>query len=115
MELFSNLIYEYKKGMRDLALFCCKCQDIEKYTNHLRKTNTQYLVFNSTAKFNIFFGNPDCLEIIKQFSSDKLDKLTPQEDFILGIMLGYSRNEQYKRFLSKINKKNNTVTFCKIN
>lgn len=105
MELFSNLIYEYKKGMRDLALFCCKSQDVEKFTNHLNKTDTQYLVFSSCGKFNIFFGTPDCLEILNRFSSHELDKLTPQEDFILGIMLGYSREEQYKRFLLKMHKK----------
>ena len=53
-------------------------------------------------KSNLFFGNPFCLEIVRRFSNKELSKLSPYEDFILGIMLGYSRNEQYHRVLSRI-------------
>lgn len=103
MELFKNLIYEYKKGMRDLSLHTCLKSNINKYTQHLDKLKIQYLITNpSDEKVNIFFGNPACLEILTKFSNKQLEKLTPYEDFTLGIMLGYSRNEQYNRILSKI-------------
>lgn len=101
MELFKNLIYEYKKGMRDLSLHTCKCSELEEYTNLLDVLKTQYTIVNlGNDKVNLFFGNPACLDILKHFSSEKLNKLTPYEDFILGIMLGYSRDEQYQRLLS---------------
>lgn len=111
MELFKNLIYEHKKGMRDLALYTCKKEKIKYFEKLLHLTKTNYKIMHLPPnKYNIFFGNKECLNILENFSSENLNKLTPQEDFILGIMLGYSRNEQYARFLKKIN---HTVTFCK--
>lgn len=111
MELFKNLIYEYKKGVRDLALYTCKVEQSKKYITILKLTKTPYKIQKLPQnKCNIFFGNEKCLDILNTFSSQTLDKITPQEDFILGIMLGYSRNEQYTRFLNKINQ---SVTFCK--
>lgn len=103
MELFNNLIYEYKKGMRDLSLHTCEKNELEKYTEYLKKTQIQYYIIDlGNNKVNLFFGNPYCIEILKKFSNSQLNKITPYEDFILGIMLGYSRNEQYTRVLSKI-------------
>lgn len=101
MELFTNLIYECKKGMRDLALYTCHMDDVEKYTNMLTRTQMEYSVIDiGKGKINIFFGKSECLEILANFSNIDLNKLTSHEDFILGIMLGYSREEQYSRLLS---------------
>lgn len=103
MELFKNMIYEYKKGMRDLALYTCENKDSEQYTELLRKLDISYLtIVPGNNKVNIFFGKPECLDILKKFSDIELNKISPYEDFILGIMLGYSRDEQYNRILSKI-------------
>lgn len=111
MELFRNLIYEYKKGMRDLALYTCSDEEIEKYINILNLTQTPFKIQKLPQnKCNIFFGNKKCLDILNKFSSTNLNEIMPYEDFILGIMLGYSRNEQYTRLLSKTAP---TVTFCK--
>lgn len=103
MELFKNLIYEYKKGMRDLALYTCESDLVEEFIVILENMKIQYLFINLPKnKSNLFFGNPFCLEIVRRFSNKELSKLSPYEDFILGIMLGYSRNEQYHRVLSRI-------------
>nr|QGT49807.1 hypothetical protein Melaina855_1940 [uncultured Candidatus Melainabacteria bacterium] len=100
MELFNNLIYEYKKGIRDMAMYTCPKKDLHKYIEKLLSLKIEYITPElSKDKVNIFFGNIECLIIFKQFSSKELDKLTPYEDFILGIMLGYCRKEQYKRLL----------------
>lgn len=102
MELFSNLIYEYKKGMRDMAMYSCQKDDCLMYTKHLVNNDVEFISIDAGGnKINLFFGNPDCLELFKQFSSEKLNELTDYEDFILGIMLGYSRDEQYKRLLGR--------------
>ena len=103
MELFKHLIYEYKKGSRDLALYTCNKSEQNTLTEVLQKMKIQYHITNiERQKINIYFGSSPCLKILRGFSSKNLDKLTPYEDFILGIMLGYSRNEQYNRVLSKI-------------
>lgn len=103
MELFKHLIYEYKKGVKDLALYTCESSDKQILTEILQKMKIQYHIDNlGEGKINIYFGSNPCLKIIRGFSSKNLDRLTPYEDFILGIMLGYSRNEQYNRLLGKI-------------
>ena len=91
------------KGAKDLALYTCETNDKQTFTEILQKMKIQYHINNiGSGKVNIFFGSNPCLKIIRGFSSKSLDKLTPYEDFILGIMLGYSRNEQYNRLLAKI-------------
>jgi len=103
MELFKHLIYEYKKGVRDLALYTCKTNETEALTDILQKMKIQYHITNlENNKINLYFGANTCLKILRGFSSRNLEKLTPYEDFLLGIMLGYSRNEQYNRLLDKI-------------
>ena len=102
MELFSNLVYEYKKGVRDLVLFTCTKSQAVEYLKYLTKLRIKYLVVTvGGGKINLFFGNNKCLQILKAFSSLNLDEISAQEDFILGIMLGYSRAEQYSRLLTK--------------
>lgn len=102
MELFKNLIYEYKKGVRDMILYTCKTSDFEKYREIMNLTKIPYHTEHiGQNKCNIYFGNPKCLNILKNFSSTDLNKITPEEDFILGIMLGYSRKEQYSRVLKR--------------
>lgn len=102
MELFSNLVYEYKKGVRDLVLFTCTKSQAVEYIKYLTKLRIKYLVVTvGGGKTNLFFGNNKCLQILKAFSSLNLDEISAQEDFILGIMLGYSRAEQYSRLLTK--------------
>ena len=44
MELFSNLIYEYKKGMRDLAMYTCKKEDYFLYVEHLHKNKIEFVM-----------------------------------------------------------------------
>lgn len=102
MQVFCHLIYEYQKGVRDLCLFTCSSELLEKIENTLDRQNIKFLVCPiENNKVNVFFGMPECLEIIKQFSCEELNKLSVEEDFILGMMLGYAKPQQYQRFLSR--------------
>ncbi len=47
----------------------------------------------------MFFGAPECLEIVRRIGKFDLSRYTPEEDFILGIMLGYGRRQQCTRYL----------------
>lgn len=40
---------------------------------------------------NLFFGLRTCVEIVASFGNRKVNEYIPEEDFILGIMLGYER------------------------
>ncbi len=101
-EIFNQLIYEYQKGMRDLVLYTCGSEYMQALESLFKKHKISYKIrtLDCGKKMNVFFGNPDCLEILEGFSSEDLSELTKEEDFIFGIMLGYSRKEQYRRYLS---------------
>lgn len=102
MEIFNQFVYEYRKGIRDLILYTCNIEKLDKVEHLLKLQEIDYLIyFIGNEKINIFFGNSDCLEILKNFSLENLSELTDEEDFMLGIMLGYSRKEQYGRYLDK--------------
>lgn len=102
MQVFYHLIYEYQKGLRDLCLFTCKNEYQEKIEKTLERQNIKFMICPiENKKINVFFGMPACLQIIKQFSCSELNKVTVEEDFILGMMLGYAKPQQYERFLTR--------------
>lgn len=102
MQVFHQLVYEYQKGLRDLCLHTCSWELEDKIKKSLDKQNINYLICKiSNSKINVFFGMEACLEIVKQFSCEELNKLSAEEDFILGMMLGYGKNQQYQRFLAR--------------
>jgi hypothetical protein len=99
LTLPTQLIYEFKKGIRDLVLWSVpKCRQRE-LTERLTRAGIPYVVREvSKNKVNVYFGRVECLEIVKGFGDKPLNQFTHEEDFILGIMLGYSRSEQYGRY-----------------
>lgn len=102
MQVFYHLVYEYQKGLRDLCLWTCRADLSEKIKQTLATREIDYLIIPIDGnKINIFFGMPVCLDIIKQFSDKELNKITNEEDFILGMMLGYARQKQYERYLRR--------------
>ena len=100
MQVFHHLVYEYQKGLRDLCLFTCPSMLLEKIERSLGMQKIDYLVQAvGEDKINVFFGMTQCLQIIRQFSSENLSQLTPEEDFILGMMFGYAKFQQYQRYM----------------
>jgi hypothetical protein len=100
MEVFLHHLYEYKKGLRNLVLHTC-CRDIGyDIICKLEHHNIEYLIYPLGKKrINVFFGNADCLEIVRRIGKLSLSRYTAEEDFILGVMLGYDRCQQYERYL----------------
>ena len=102
MDVFYHLVYEYQKGLRDLCLHTCTDEYEVKIRKALENQNISYLICKlENNKINVFFGMPECLEIIEQFSCEELNRLSVEEDFILGMMLGYAKPQQYQRFLDR--------------
>ena len=102
MNVLRQFIYEIDKGIRDLALHTVKGENLADYCDYLKKENIDFALQKiDNNKINIFLGKKECVDIVNTFIHKHLNALTPAEDFILGIMLGYSRFEQCKRYLKK--------------
>lgn len=68
----------------------------------LERQNISYLIQEVNAnKINLFFGKAECMDAIRHIIIRPLNHLTPEEDFILGAMLGYDICQQCKRYCNK--------------
>lgn len=100
MKVFVHHIYEYEKGLRNLVLHTTSKDNLEMIEMKLGKRNINYKIYETkNKKLNIFFGDKECIEIIKKIKKNYLVDYTAEEDFILGIMLGYDRKKQCERFI----------------
>ncbi len=105
LRVFSHHIYEYKKGLRNLILTTEKTANKDVIESRLQRENIPYLVQDvDDKKINVFFGNQDSVNVIKSFNQPKLNKYTPEQDFILGSLLGYDKIQQCQRYLRMISK-----------
>ncbi len=106
MKLFSNHVYELSKGVRHLVLYTIpkKFEDIT--TRRLRSQNIDYFVQEvHGGKINLFFGRSECVKAARLLATRPLNQLSPEEDFILGALLGYDLCAQCIRF-SKLKENN---------
>ena len=102
-DLVNAYIYEIKKGTKPMALITIDNTLTDRFVDKIDKNKLSYIVIHLDKKDNIFFGIKECIEIVSGFCDKDLSSLSAQEDFMLGIMLGYNRIEQCKRYLNKIN------------
>lgn len=100
LRVFSHYLYEYKKGLRNLILTTEKESNREIIKNRLEKENISYLIQKvDKNKINVFFGHSECIKIIETFNQPKLNEYTPEQDFILGTLLGYDKIQQCQRYM----------------
>lgn len=111
LRVFHHLIYEYKKGVRDLVLYTLSADAEKKAIWKLDKNAISYKLQRlKNGNLNIFFGKEECLVVVNRICGDKpLNLLTPEEDFILGILLGYSISEQCTRYCKKHKEKDKNI------
>ncbi len=104
LKVFSHLVYECKKGVRSAALCTLQSECRELAVAKLKANQMAYFIcpVNNT-KINIFFGERVCIDVISGFCNKPLNKLSPEEDFMLGAILGYGICEQCRRYC-KMNK-----------
>lgn len=102
MRVFSNHVYELKKGVRHLVLYTIPKKFEELTTKRLKSQNIDYVIQQvSCEKINLYFGKQECVNAIKLIVSRPLNQLTAEEDFILGTMLGYDVCAQCTRYCKK--------------
>ncbi len=99
MKLYMHNIYEFQKGVRNLVL-CTMCPTCATLVcERLDRLGIGYVIQEITPeKVNLFFGNEYCLDVVRSFVHKPLNKLTAEEDFILGAMLGYDIARQCQRY-----------------
>lgn len=102
MKVLMNHIYEYKKGVRKMVLFTFNKRYENYATARLKRQNISYILQPvGNDRINLFFGRKQCLEAIRLMVTRPLSQLTPEEDFILGAMLGYDICAQCERYCER--------------
>lgn len=84
------VLYTMSKEYEEFAIRRLKNQQISFLTQEV-----------SDNKINLFFGKKECMNAVRHIVNRPLNLLTPEEDFILGAMLGYDICQQCKRFCGK--------------
>ncbi len=106
LRVFHHHIYEFKKGIRNLILTTEKSMYKPVIEKRLGNEKIDYVIHDiGKDKINVYFGAPECVDVVRTFTP-KLNELTAEQDFMLGIMLGYDRVKQCVRYM-KI--KNNII------
>jgi hypothetical protein len=103
LKVFNHHVYEYRKGLRHLALQTLPSEHEVWVTSRLARLGIAHVVYPAgTRHINVFLGDGACLEVIRRIGKTDLSHFTPEEDFMLGIMLGYDRRQQYARYLALV-------------
>lgn len=102
MEVLCHHIYEYKKGLRSLILHTMPAAEREAAEKKLKANHIHYFIRQvGRRNINVFFGEPECMEVMEYLANKPLNKFSPEEDFILGALLGYDKRQQCLRYLAK--------------
>ena len=101
-KVLANHIYEYKKGVRRMILFTCNRRFEQQACLRLCRQSIDYVVQPAGKEnVNVYFGRRECLDAIRLFVTRPLNELSPEEDFILGAMLGYDICAQCERYCER--------------
>lgn len=102
LKVLMNHIYEFKKGVRKMVLFTFN----DKYRNivvsRMEDMRLCYLLQPvGNGRSNLYFGRPECIEAVRMMVDRPLNRLSPEEDFILGALLGYDICAQCERYCER--------------
>lgn len=102
MRVLLNHIYEYKKGVRNMVLYTFNKRYEEFAIRRLESQRIKYIIQPvGNDCVNLYFGKEQCLNAIRMMVDRPLNELTPEEDFILGAMLGYDICAQCERYCER--------------
>lgn len=103
MKVLIHHVYEFRKGLRSLVMHTLPARLADEATAKLRHFGIDYhLQPCQPDKVNIYFGARECVDVVRQITcGKKLAEMTPEEDFVLGSMLGYDTRKQCERYLRK--------------
>ena len=88
-----------------MVLFTCHRRYETFARQRLEHMGIPYLVQPAGKQnLNLYFGRSECLDAIRLIVNRPLNELTPEEDFILGAVLGYDICAQCQRFCKRKSK-----------
>ena len=97
-----NHVYEFQKGVRRMILYTTAKKNCPFMLQRLESRNIDYIIQPAGPNnINLFFGRKECIQAIRCIVTRPLNKLSPEEDFILGTMLGYDLCAQCERFCKR--------------
>lgn len=105
--LVNHALYEYGKGVRALFMITMDRRDLapallrlsrEAVDHHIHEADAQH----RQGKVNLFFGRPALVGCVRALVRGPLGDLSAHEDFMLGTLLGYDREQQCRRFLERV-------------
>ena len=100
LKVFLNHIYELKKGVRQMVLYTTKRKYEDFAVKRLINQKINYIIQPvGNDKINLFFGRKECINAIRFLVNQPLNKLSPEQDFILGAMLGYDICVKYSDYV----------------
>ena len=102
MKVLMNHIYEYQKGVRQIVLYTLNRRYLTYAEQRLQRQQISYLVQPAGQEsVNLFFGSQECMDAIRLMVTRPLNELSPEEDFILGALLGYDIRRQCQRYCQR--------------
>ena len=117
ISVLNEHIYGYKHGIRPLVLQVESMKDKDFIEKRLQREELNYHLSPAPGgkNLNVFFGDKPCVDVIKSFKQPCLYKLNPEQDFILGVLLGYDKTKQCERYLKLKEKEAQAQNNNKIN
>ena len=102
MKVLMNHIYEFKKGVRQMILFTFNKKYETIALERLKRQNIDYIIQPvGNDRLNLFFGKKECMDAVRVMVTRPLNQLTPEEDFMLGALLGYDICAQCERYCER--------------
>ncbi len=102
MNVFCHHVYEYRKGLRNLVLHTLPGRHRADLEAKLAAKGIDYVIHElGNGNINVFFGADACVDVVRAIGKTDLSVYTPEEDFILGTMLGYGRLQQCDRYIRR--------------
>lgn len=101
MKFLQHHLYEFRKGVRQMFMMTMNSQEALPITQRLEAEAIDYYVHHvNPAKVNVLFGRAAWVETARSVVTKPLSHLSAEEDFILGTLLGYDKEQQCLRFLA---------------
>jgi hypothetical protein len=101
--LLPQYLYELGKGVRQLFMLTMTPREALAVLSRLDQDGIACHVQRvSDLKVNLFFGNAQFVSVARRIAIRPVHQLSAEEDFILGALLGYDREQQCKRYLGKL-------------
>lgn len=113
LRVLSEQIYQYQKGVRKMVLYTFHQRYEAIAVEKLKARQIDYVIQPvGNERINLFFGRKECMDAIRILVKRPLCELTPEEDFILGALLGYDISGQCLRFCKRKSGEENRCAYC---